>query len=1212
MNRPEGLFTQAACAPTLLVHHISQAGVSVFMKLQEIADILIILLDRIGRSVSRPGSRRSNHSDLCAVLESLESRELLAADFGDAPDKGRATGVNDYQTLSTNNGPRHVIDDTVDKLFMGRSVDGETGIFQSVDGGLDDRSGKTANINAGIDDEDGIANARELEATVGSQPVVNVRVTNLTNSDATLYGWLDANRNGVFDTPTERVSVPVPSGTNGTQVALTFPQLQLNAVGTTYLRLRLSSDDAAANPTGSAIGGEIEDHRFYVRAQLRNTIRGLRTTAISHRYGGGPNLVVGDFFGWGVAPVGDVNLDGINDLAVSAPLDGGAKVAKGAVYILFMNSNGLAKYSVKIGNKINGGPELKNEDYFGAGIAPLGDLDGDGITELAITAADDDTGGKDRGAIYIVWLNKSGGAKKFVKLAPGLSGMPQGSDGEAVETVSSVGDLDGDGIVELAVGSPTAKRDGKEVGKLQILFLNANGTVKRSTEFLNPIAASDTLSFGTEIVWLGDLNRDGATEIAVTSGPNQFASPYAATMDVISLKRDGTVQSAKRSMDHRQTYGDLWPRGFSSIGDINGDGVPDIAFTQDRQLKIATLNTDGSIQGTLERDSDPKELLDASYELRLFGGSTANLGDINGDGSDEFAIGTPLTRADNSPPANGGIIIMSLKGVVQNKIKPPAPEQPVFQVSDDLTESMAWPIIDEARSYELYLENLTTKRVLYTALDSAGARFIPPADWPIGKYSIKVRSKNEFGVSAWSKTQTFLYRPRPVIVSAPSDMIGRRPVIAWQPVNGAARYVVSYYRSFSQYSTVTIDAKFTQFMPPVDLEPGTYTMNVFAVGVDGVQGNVSYIKAFTVAAAPEITAKLQVLTPRPEISWSAISDANAYAIEIWKDDVAFRSFTTQTLRFQPDIDLPSGMYRFVVRGVASNGQTGEPASKSFEIIKPPAVKCEDIFPLFQWPQVPFAAKYEAQFEYPGRTPGTTVKEIKSVLPPDPWHDVRLFIPMEWLGTVRISVRAISSDGVAGNWSPVLERPFPYLYHYSEYDRAVKFPSPDTPLFTWMPVPGAEKYRLEIQQRTDAGVTDFETTYLTDSQYQPVKVLTKGEYRVRVLAIGYDGTEDLWQESVWFRSRVAPKPKDLPGPSSGTRILEWAPIPGIVAYNVIVRRGQYSGTQFVNLKSITKTSITTPKLPAGSFYYYWVQGITADGRVTEWSLDQYGSDAYFWV
>lgn len=83
---------------TLLVHHISQAGVSVFMKLQEIADILIILLDRIGRSVSRPGSRRSNHSNWRGA-ESLESRELLAADFGDGADKGRATGVNDYQTL---------------------------------------------------------------------------------------------------------------------------------------------------------------------------------------------------------------------------------------------------------------------------------------------------------------------------------------------------------------------------------------------------------------------------------------------------------------------------------------------------------------------------------------------------------------------------------------------------------------------------------------------------------------------------------------------------------------------------------------------------------------------------------------------------------------------------------------------------------------------------------------------------------------------------------------------------------------------------------------------------------------------------------------------------------------------------------------------------------------------------------------------------------
>ena len=92
--------------------------------------------------------------------------------------------------------------------------------------------------------------------------LIDVNVTNNTGSDATLYGWIDYDGDGTFDNATERSSVPVPTGSTGATVTLVFPAVPWlsPAVTDTYARFRLSTDTAAANPTGAAADGEVEDH----------------------------------------------------------------------------------------------------------------------------------------------------------------------------------------------------------------------------------------------------------------------------------------------------------------------------------------------------------------------------------------------------------------------------------------------------------------------------------------------------------------------------------------------------------------------------------------------------------------------------------------------------------------------------------------------------------------------------------------------------------------------------------------------------------------------------------------------------------------------------------------------------------------------------------------------------------------------------------------
>ncbi len=114
-----------------------------------------------------------------------------------------------------------------------------------------------------------------------------------------------------------------------------------------------------------------------------------------------------DRFGGSVALRGDLNGDGVHDLAVGARLDDDGGSDRGAVYELFLNTNGTVKAHQKI-SEGNGGfvGSFDNTDRFGRVVAPLWDLDGDGVEDLAVGANGDDDGGTDRGALYNLFLQQ--------------------------------------------------------------------------------------------------------------------------------------------------------------------------------------------------------------------------------------------------------------------------------------------------------------------------------------------------------------------------------------------------------------------------------------------------------------------------------------------------------------------------------------------------------------------------------------------------------------------------------------------------------------------------------------------------------------------------------------------------------------------------------------------------------------------------------------
>jgi hypothetical protein len=116
------------------------------------------------------------------------------------------------------------------------------------------------------------------------------------------------------------------------------------------------------------------------------------------------DLEDGDQFGFALANIGDLEVDGVTDLAVGAPLDDDNGADRGAVWILFMDSDGEVDTYQKISDEegdFDG--DLDDGDRFGSAIAAIGDLNSDGFRDIAVSAPLDDDGGTDKGAIWILF-----------------------------------------------------------------------------------------------------------------------------------------------------------------------------------------------------------------------------------------------------------------------------------------------------------------------------------------------------------------------------------------------------------------------------------------------------------------------------------------------------------------------------------------------------------------------------------------------------------------------------------------------------------------------------------------------------------------------------------------------------------------------------------------------------------------------------------------
>ena len=371
----------------------------------------------------------------------------------------------------------------------------------------------------------------------------------------------------------------------------------------------------------------------------------------------------GDQFGTAVAGIGDINSDGIQDLAVGAPkadvlAENGdiTTVNTGEIWVLQMENDRTAKTCQQIGQGVGNFPgNLEVGDEFGTAIANSGDINGDGITDLAVGIPDE---GANIGAAWILLLDAEGKVK-------GESEMQLVIDADEIDDLDE-DDRFGSAIAvhtntttHLVVGAPGRRFDQSstalsssiwfiEVNSNPLIVDNSNELAVGEDELDWALASEDQL--GTSLTSLGDLNGDGF-EALVAGAP--FDSDEAGAVWIFHMEPDTTTSKvrSRQKIDSNVLGQDLAESRFgyavSGIGDWNRDGFQDLAVgaPYDTENKMGAvwllmLNEDGTIKESQKIGTDDSfEARNASDE---FGSSLAAIHDLDGDNFPELAIGAPM------------------------------------------------------------------------------------------------------------------------------------------------------------------------------------------------------------------------------------------------------------------------------------------------------------------------------------------------------------------------------------------------------------------------------------------------------------------------------------------------------------------------------------------------------------------------------------------